>query len=391
MVKYLAMRKQINIARGKPCKEQLDLSNPMFEDIDYSFLSEENVDVRNYGAIEGLKETRRLFADLLDVNIENVVIGDCSSLNLMFDCITRSYTHGVNGSTPWCKLKKVKWICPVPGYDRHFKILEHYDIEMISIPLNDDGPDMDIVEELVKDPAVKGIWCVPKYSNPTGIIYSDEVINRLARLRPAAPDFRIYYDNAYFVHDLYEEIKIPNILALAEQNGNPNLVYEFISTSKITFSGSGLSAFISSEHNVKEFLKFLAIQTIGYNKITQYLHSKYFKSVEDVRKHMQKHAEIIRPKFELVNKVLEEKLTGYASWSKPKGGYFVVLYVDNLAKEVVEECKNRGLVLTDAGCAHPYHKDPNNSLIRIAPTYIDIEELKEALDILVDVILSLKK
>ena len=385
------MKKEINIARGKPSKEQLDLSNVLFENIDFSFTDEDGDDVRNYGKLEGIKEARKLFAELLDTNMENVIVCGSSSLNIMYECICHGYTHGVLGSTPWCKLDKVKWICLVPGYDRHFNILEYFNIEMISVPLLDDGPDMDKVEELVKDPSVKGIWCVPKYSNPTGIIYSLEKINRLASLKPAAKDFRIYYDNAYIVHDYYEEVKMPDILSLAAKNGNPNLVYEFASTSKITFGGSGLSALATSKDNLKEICRSFSVQTVCYNKVNQYLHCKYFKSVNDVRRHMKKHAEILRPKFELVEKMFSNNLKGLAKWTTPKGGYFVTLYVDNKAKEVVEECKSRGLILTDAGCTHPYHKDPQNSAIRIAPTYLKLDELEEALNILIEVIKDIVK
>ena len=385
------MKREINIARGKPCKEQLDLSNPLFEDIDMSFLTEDDIDVRNYGNLEGINELRELFASLLDTKKENIIICGNSSLNIMFDCISRSFTHGVLGGTPWYKLEKVKWLCPVPGYDRHFKILEYFGFEMINIPFLDDGPDMDMVEELIKDPLVKGIWCIPKYSNPTGTIYSDEVIRRLASLKPSAKDFRIYYDNAYFIHDLYEVIEQPDILSLALENGNPNLVYEFISTSKITFSGSGLAALATNKENIEEIRNALSIQTICFNKVNQYLHFKFLKNKEEVLKHMKKHAEILRPKFEMVEEVLSSRLTGLATWSHPRGGYFVTLYVDNLAKEVVEECRNRGLILTGAGCAFPYHKDPTNSVIRIAPTYLELDELQDALNILSDVVVNLKR
>lgn len=385
------MKKQYNIARGKPSSNQLDLSNEMLSDLDGNYISEEGLDIRNYGGPLGLIELRRLFADLLDTTYEHVVVQGNSSLNIMFNIICKNYVKGVDGNTPWCKLDKIKWLCPVPGYDRHFKILEYFNIEMINVPLKDDGPDMDMVEELIKNPEVKGIWCIPKYNNPTGTVYSDEVINRLARLKPAAKDFRIYYDNAYFIHDLYDEIKIPDIISLCEKYNNTDLVYEFASTSKITFAGQGVSALISSPKNLKEYMDAVSVQIINHDKINQFRHYRFLKDAESVRKLMKKHADILRPKFEMVDKILSNNLKDKCHWTKPKGGYFVTLYVDNLAKEVVQECKNRGLVLTDAGCAHPYHKDDSNSVIRIAPSYLELEELKEALTILCRVINELIK
>ena len=385
------MKKEYNIARGKPSKEQLDLSNEMvLKPID-SFISEEGIDIRNYGSLEGLKEARKLLADLVNTDYQNVIVYGSSSLNIMFDLISHSFIHGVLGNEPWCKLDKIKWLCPVPGYDRHYKILEYFNIEMINVPLLEDGPDMDVVEELIKDKEVKGIWCVPKYSNPTGCIYSNKTLKRLVSMKPAAKDFRIYYDNAYSVHDLYEEIEIPDIIALAKENGNPNIVYEFMSTSKITFAGSGLAGLATSPDNFEDIKKSLSYRIIGHNKINQIHHVKFLKDINHIKVHMKKHAEILRPKFLAVEEIFNSRIVKYASWSKPKGGYFITLYVDGLAKEVIEECKNRGLTLTEAGCAFPYHHDPSNSVIRIAPSFLDLEELKEAINILCDVIIDLNK
>lgn len=382
---YLDRRLNINLSRGKPNKEQLDLSMPMLDVLSSeSNLVVNGIDYRNYGVLDGTKECKKLFADILDVPASNIIVCGNSSLNIMYDSIARSMTHGVMGSTPWCKLNKVKWLCPVPGYDRHFAITEHFGIEMINVPLKDDGPDMDLIEELIKDSSVKGIWCVPKYSNPSGITYSDEIVKRLARLKPAAKDFRIYWDNAYAIHDLYDDKSdvLLNIFDECKKVGNPDLVYIFTSTSKISFPGAGVSVVACSGNNIEDILSSMKFQTIGHDKINQLRHALYFKDLNGVKNHLKKHADILRPKFELVDKIFNEELRGYASWSKPLGGYFVSLYVKGCAKEVVVRCKECGVVLTDAGATYPYHMDPDNSNIRIAPSYLSLDELEIALKVL---------
>ena len=373
----------LNMARGKPCEDQLNLSNDLLS-MKLYYESCDGVDIRNYGQLTGLRETKKLIGELVDISEDNVFIYGTSSLNIMYDFISRSMTHGVNGSTPWCKLDKVKWICPTPGYDRHFAICEFFGIEMINVPLNDDGPDMEIVESLIKDPSVKGIWCVPQYSNPTGITYSDEIVSRIAKLKPAAKDFRVYWDNAYCVHHLYKDDQehVLNIIDECKKTGNEDLVYEFVSFSKISFSGSGVAAVISSDRNLDFVKKQLTIQTIGFDKVNQLRHVLFFKNKENIMRHMMKHAEIIRPKMDLIDEVLSKEVKDFARWNKPKGGYFVSLYVDGKAREVINRCKEMGLTLTDAGCSYPYHKDPSNSHIRLAPTYLSLDELKIALDIL---------
>jgi len=305
----------------------------------------------------------------------------------MYDSISRAYTHGIMGSTPWCKLDKVKFLCPVPGYDRHFAITECFGIEMINVPLNSDGPDMDMVEELVKDEAVKGIWCVPKYANPTGVSYSDEVIKRLAAMKPAAKDFRLFWDNAYCEHHLYDEHDdILNILEECEKAGNPDMAYVFASTSKITWPGNGIAAMASSKANIDSIKKLLAFQTIGHDKVNQLRHVRFFKDIEGLRKHMKKHADLIRPKFEIVVKSLSEALGGLeiANWSNPKGGYFISFdTIDGCAKRTVALCKEAGVVMTGAGATYPYGKDPKDSNIRIAPTLPTVAELEKACEVFV--------
>ena len=385
--KYKAMKLDLNMARGKPCKEQLDLSMPMMDVLNSQadMNCEDGIDCRNYGVLGGIPECKRLLGDIIEVKPENILIFGNSSLSIMYECISRSMTHGVLGSTPWCKLDKpVKWLCPVPGYDRHFAITEYFGIEMINVPMNSDGPDMDLVEELIKDPYVKGIWCIPKYSNPDGTTYSEKVVKRFANLKPAAKDFRIYWDNAYSVHHLYDDHQdfLLEILDECKKAGNPDLVYKFTSTSKISFPGSGIAAVAASDANIKEIKKQLSIQTIGYDKVNQLRHVRFFKNLDGVKAQMRKHADILRPKFELVEKILEEELTGIATWNKPNGGYFISLNVDGCAKEVIKRCKECGVILTDAGCAFPYHKDPGNRVIRIAPSYPSLKELELATNIL---------
>ena len=304
----------------------------------------------------------------------------------MYDCVSSAMLFGIMGSTPWCHLDKVKFLCPVPGYDRHFKITELMGIEMINIPMTENGPDMDMVEKLVSsDSSIKGIWCVPKYSNPQGIVYSDETVKRFAALKPAAKDFRIYWDNAYALHYIYDEnIEIPEILSECAKAGNPDLVYEFCSTSKISFAGGGISAIASSEANLKWISKRMNVETISYDKINQLRHARYFKNGDGLRAHMRKHAEFLRPKFDVVLETLDRELTGLGagSWMKPMGGYFISFdAVPGCAKAIVNKCKEAGVVLTGAGATYPYGKDPDDSNIRIAPSYPTLEELKQAAEL----------
>ena len=376
----------LNMARGKPGYSQLELSMSMLDIL--SGHSDMNTvlgnDTRNYGDLDGIGECRRLMAAMLGVAKDNVIVCGNSSLNIMYDTVSRSMIKGVNGSTPWCKLDKVKFLCPVPGYDRHFRITEYFGIEMINIPLYDDGPDMDLVEEYVNnDPAVKGIWCVPKYSNPTGISYSDEVVRRFANLKPAAEDFRIYWDNAYCIHHLYEDTQdeILNILEECEKAGNPDMVYIFASTSKISFPGSGVSVIASSVDNINYILSQKTVQTIGHDKINQLRHVRFFKDIDGLKAHMKRHADILRPKFEAVLNTLESELGGLeiGNWIKPRGGYFISFdAMPGCAKAIVAKCKALGVVLTGAGATFPYGKDPQDSNIRIAPSFPTPEEMAEA-------------
>ena len=381
----------LDMSRGKPGADQLKLSVKMLDilDADSDVKASNGIDCRNYGLLDGIPEAKKMMAGIMQTDPENIIIYGNSSLNVMYDTVSRSFTHGVMGSTPWCKLDKVKWLCPVPGYDRHFAITEFFGVEMINIPMNEDGPDMDMVEKLVsEDDAIKGIWCVPKYSNPTGISYSDEVVRRMANLKPAAKDFRIYWDNAYAIHHLYngEQDEILEIMEECRKAGNPNMVFEFASTSKVTFPGSGIAAIAASKDNLDFIKKQMTIQTIGYDKLNQLRHVRFFKNVEGVKAHMEKHAEKLRPKFATVLDVLEKELkpTGVGSWTKPNGGYFISLDVmEGCAKKVVSMCKDAGVVLTGAGAPFPYGKDPEDKNIRIAPSVPTPEELLEASKILV--------
>lgn len=373
---------KLDMSRGKPCKEQLDLSVALNDVKDYV---SDGVDVRNYGMLDGIPSCKKLFADLMGVKPENVIVGPTSSLNLMFDYVSQCYTHGA-GSTPWCKLDKVKFLCPVPGYDRHFTILEHFGIEMINVDMKQDGPDMDAIEELVKDPSVKGMFCVPKYSNPQGITFSDDVVRRIAALKPAAEDFRIVWDNAYCVHDLVEDgDKLLNIFDVLPEYGNDDMVVEVCSTSKITFPGAGVSAIIASDNNIKMIKSRLNAQVISYDKMNQHRHVVFFGDANGVLNHMKKHAAILKPKFDIVIKTLNEELAGkgIASWFAPKGGYFISLDVmDGCAKRVGELCKEAGVTLTSVGATYPYGKDPNNKNIRIAPSFPSVDELSLAAELL---------
>lgn len=380
--KYLDKNIYINMSRGVPDTYQLDLSNNILDVLNSnSSPKEKGVDYRNYGLLDGIEECKKIFSEMLDVPQDNIIVGGNSSLALMYNAISKSMTNGVCGSTPWSKLDKVKWLCPVPGYDRHFAICEYFGIEMINIPMNGDGPDMDLIEQYIKDASVKGIWCVPKYSNPTGITYSDKVVKRFAKLKPAAKDFRIYWDNAYAVHDLYKNKKnrLLNIFSECKKSNNEDIVYIFTSTSKITFPGAGVSAMALSDNNKKDMLNQMRVQTIGYDKINQYRHALFLKDIKEI---MKKHADILRPKFELVDIIFSRELAGIATWSRPLGGYFVSLNVKGCAKEVVERCKKAGVILTSAGATYPYGIDPINSNIRIAPSAVSLKDLETALKII---------
>lgn len=384
----------LDMSRGKPSKQQLELAMDMLEELKSTdkLKCEAGIDCRNYGLLDGIPEARRLLGEMTEVPPENIIIFGNSSLNVMFDTISRSMTHGVCGSTPWCKLDKVKFLCPVPGYDRHFRITEYFGIEMINVPMTPEGPDMDMVEELVStDPAIKGIWCVPKYSNPQGVVYSDETVRRFAALKPAAADFRIFWDNAYVVHHLYKEnqAQILDILEECKKAGNPDMVFEFCSTSKVSFPGSGIAAIASSEANIADIKKRLTIQTIGHDKINQLRHVKFFKNVDGIKAHMEKQADLIRPKFELVEKIFSDELAsrGIGTWMHPLGGYFISFEApEGCAKEIVSKCKEAGVVLTGAGSPFPYKKDPKDSVIRIAPTYPSLAELEQAANVFVVVV-----
>ena len=379
----------LDMSRGKPCKEQLNLSMGMLEELKSTdkLKCETGIDCRNYGLLEGIPEAKRLLGEMTEVAPEHIIIFGNSSLNVMFDTVSRSMTHGVCGSTPWCKLDKVKFLCPVPGYDRHFRITEYFGIEMINVPMTPTGPDMDMVEELVSsDPAIKGIWCVPKYSNPQGITYSAETVKRFARLKPAAEDFRIFWDNAYCIHHLYDEHQdfLLEILDECEKAGNPDRPFYFFSTSKITFPGAGVALLASSVSNVAEIKKHMSIQTIGPDKLNQLRTIRYLKNAEGVREHMRKLAAELRPKFDIVLNTLQRELagTGLATWTKPKGGYFIAIdTLDNCAKETVALAKKAGVVLTGAGATFPYKRDPRDRNIRIAPTYPTVDELQKAIEL----------
>ena len=380
---------KLDMSRGKPSAAQLDLSMGIMDVLTSESVlkTEAGLDCRNYGVLDGIPEAKKLMADMMEVAPEQVIVYGNSSLNIMYDTVSRSVTHGVLGSTPWCKLDQVKFLCPVPGYDRHFAITEHFGIEMINVPMSPEGPDMDLVEKLVaEDASVKGIWCVPKYSNPQGYSYSDETIRRFANLKPAAEDFRIYWDNAYCIHHLYDDNQVeqPEILAECAKAGNPDMVYKFSSTSKVTFPGSGIAALAASEANLSEIRKQMTIQTIGHDKLNQLRHVRFFGDIEGMKKHMSKQAAILRPKFEAVTDILEKELggLGIGEWTKPLGGYFISFdALPGCAKAIVAKCKEAGVVMTGAGATLPYGKDPKDSNIRIAPSFPTPEEMAQAADL----------
>ena len=381
----------LDMSRGKPSAKQLDVSLGLLDTINSSsdLKALDGTDCRNYGVLDGIPEAKKLMADMMGTTPDHVIVYGNASLNIMYDQISRAYTHGILGNTPWCKLDKVKFLCPVPGYDRHFAITERFGIEMINIPMSESGPDMGMVEEYVsKDASVKGIWCVPKYSNPQGYTYSEETVKRMAALKPAAEDFRIFWDNAYVIHDLYDDKKdeIADIISECEKAGNPDMVFEFASTSKVSFPGSGIAALATSANNIADIKKQLTIQTIGHDKLNQLRHVRFFKDINGLKEHMRKHAEFIRPKFEAVEEVFEKELSGLGigSWTEPNGGYFISFEaMDGCAKAIAAKCKEAGVKLTGAGATFPYGKDPKDSNIRIAPSFPTPEEMKQAADLFV--------
>ncbi len=384
---FKSLNLSLDMSRGKPAPAQLDLTMPMISILDGEKLSAENgFDCRNYGVLDGIPEAKKMFADVLGVEPENIIVYGNSSLAIMYDTISRAWSHGILGSKPWCKYDKVKFLCPVPGYDRHFSICEYFGIEMINVPTNEYGPDMDMVEKLVsEDETVKGIWCVPQYSNPTGISYSDEVVKRFANLKPKAADFRIFWDNAYCIHHLTSSPEcILNIFDECKKAGNENLVYEFMSTSKISFPGSGVAVIATSVENAEYIKKGLGISTIGFDKINQLRHVKFFGNADGLKAHMNKHMEILAPKFNVVIEELEKNIAplGIASWHKAEGGYFISFdAMKGCAKRIVSLCKEAGVVLTGAGATYPYGKDPDDSNIRIAPSYPTVDELRKAMEL----------
>lgn len=383
---------KLDMSRGKPSVAQLDMTMGIMSvlDKDTEMKTLDGTDCRNYGMMDGIPEAKQLMADMMGVaSAENVMVCGNASLSIMYDTVSRHMTHGVLGNTPWCKLDKVKFLCPVPGYDRHFAITEHFGIEMINVPMTLQGPDMDLVEKLVaEDESIKGIWCIPKYSNPQGITYSQETVRRFAALKPAAKDFRIFWDNAYVIHHLQEDRQeeIPDILSECEKAGNPDLVYEFASTSKVSFAGAGISAMAASKANLEEARRSMTIQTIGYDKVNQLRHVRYFKNLDGLKQQMKRHADIIRPKFEAVLEILDRELggLGVGSWLRPYGGYFISFdALEGCAKAIVAKCKEAGVVLTGAGATFPYKKDPKDSNIRIAPTFPTPEEMAAAAELFV--------
>ncbi len=380
---YVKQNLKLDMSRGKPAGTQLDLTNGVLDALD-NYKTADGTDARNYGLLDGIPEAKALFSELLNIPKEKLIIGGNSSLNMMYDSVVRLYIFGTHGHTPWGKLPKIKFLCPSPGYDRHFGICEDLGIEMITIPMLEDGPDMDMVEKLAaEDDLVKGIWCVPLYSNPQGICYSDKVVERLASMK-AAPDFRIFWDNAYGVHHIYSEEKVADIFEACEKAGNPDRPIYFFSTSKITFPGAGVALLASSVSNIAEIKKHMSIQTIGPDKLNQLRTIRYLKNADGVREHMKKLAAELRPKFDIVLNTLQRELggTGLATWTKPKGGYFIAIdTLDNCAKETVDLAKKAGVVLTGAGATFPYKRDPRDRNIRIAPTYPTVGELQKAIEL----------
>lgn len=382
------MNLNLDMSRGKPCSEQLDISNEMLDVINSSsdFIAKNNIDVRNYGTFDGIIELKEFISELTGIEKENFIIGGNSSLSMMFDAVTYFMTHGSNGQKPWMKQEKIKFLCPSPGYDRHFAICEYYGIEMIPVKMNENGPDMDFIENAVSsDSSIKGIWCVPKYSNPQGIVYSDEVVKRFANLKPIAPDFRIFWDNAYFVHDLSDEsVHILNIAKECERSKNLELSIIFYSTSKITFPGDGIAFMACFGENLKNFKEMYSVKTVGFDKLNQLRHFRFLKNKYNLLNHMKKHRNVIKPKFDMVLSTLEKEFSKnpIIKWNNPRGGYFIsVDTMPNCAKSTVELCKNLGVKLTGAGATFPYKFDKEDTNIRLAPTYPCIDDLKIAIDV----------
>ena len=386
---FKSLHLQLNMARGKPCAEQLDLALGVLEALHArsEFANSNGDDCRNYGVWNGLPEMRAIFSEMMDVPADQIILGNNSSLQMMFDCIAQGFTHGYSGCTPWARQEKVKFLCPAPGYDRHFAVTEYFGFEMIPVPMLKTGPDMDIIERLVaQDDTIKGCWCVPKYSNPTGITYSDETVRRFAALKPAAKDFRIMWDNAYCVHDLTDTPDtLLDLYAECLKNGTEDNVLFFASTSKISFPGAGVAALAASKRNIEDLKRRITTQTIGPDKLNQLRHILFLHDINGVHNLMQGHRKILEPKFQIVEESLERELgdLGIAKWSKPNGGYFVNLDVMNgCAKRVASLCKEAGVILTDAGATFPYGADPNDSNIRVAPTFPPQEELRQAMHLL---------
>ncbi len=377
----------LDMSRGKPSPEQLDITMDMLDSVKFeeAYKAENGFDCRNYGVLDGIEECKKLFADLLEVETKNVIVGGNSSLTMMFDYIGQCMTHGA-GEEPWLKQGNIKFICPAPGYDRHFGILEFFGIEMITVPMLSDGPDMDKIEELICDSSVKGMFVVPKYSNPEGITFSDECVRRIASMKPEAKDFRVIWDNAYCVHDINDTPDtLLNIFDAAKEYGSEDMFIEVTSTSKISFPGAGVAALAASDRNISSIKKRMTIQTIGNDKLNQLRHVRYFKNVEGIENHMKKHASLLKPKFEAVIRIFTEELEGkgIAEWKNPNGGYFISLNVlEGTAKRVGELCKQAGVVLTSVGATFPYGKDEKNSNIRIAPSFPSVEELEKAAELL---------
>lgn len=382
---YQSRNLKLDMSRGKPCKEQLDLSMGLLDVL----TSKSNVigaqDYRNYGFLDGIPEIKKIFCDLTGVTEKEIIVAGNASLNMMYDSVQRGMQYGWSGMPPMNRQGKLKWLCPVPGYDRHFGVTEAFGFEMINISMTENGPDMDMVEEYVKDPTVKGIWCVPKYSNPEGVVYSDDTVRRFATLKPAAPDFRIYWDNAYMIHSLTEEgDHLLDLFAEAKKAGNEDIVYMFGSTSKVSFAGAGVAFMCASEGNIAEAKKRMGVQTIGYDKLNQLAHARFFGNAENMIAHMDKHRAILAPKFQLVIDILEKELlpTGIIEFKKPRGGYFVSVNLEEgTAKRTVQLAKECGVVFTGAGATYPYKRDPKDSNLRIAPSLPPMEELKTAMEV----------
>lgn len=376
----------LNLTRGKPETAQLALSNGLFGTLDDGIFDADGMDTRNYGELAGLPSCRKLFADLLFCKPEEVILGNNASLQLMYDLIAKAYTHGLkNSARPWANEEKIKFLCPFPGYDRHFNVSKSFGMELVPVPMDETGPDMDLVEELVKDASVKGMWCVPKFSNPDGYVYLLETCRRIAALKPAAPDFALMWDNAYCIHTFEgDDIPFPDMIGLCREAGNPDLVYEFASTSKVTFAGAGVSCMAASVENVKYILGLITFQTIGPNKVNELMHVRFLKDAENTHAHMKKHAAIMKPKFDLVCEALEQQIDPLeiARWHRPNGGYFVsVNLMPGTAKRVVSLCKDVGVALTGAGATYPGGVDPQDTNLRIAPSFPPLSEVKQAMEV----------